>query len=61
MSTIEARQLTKVFPRYRSRSGVGGALRDLFGRQAEQLVTVDQIDLRVEPGEMVGYIGIVGT
>ncbi len=61
MSTIDVRDLTRIFPRFKSRPGVSGALRDLFGREAEQFVAVDHINLRVEPGEMVGYIGANGA
>ena len=53
--------LTKVFPRYRSRPGVLGGLRDLFGREHEDLVAVDRLDLRLGRGEMVGYIGANGA
>lgn len=58
---ILTRDLTKVFPRYRSRPGVAGGLRDLFGREHEDLVAVDHLQLRVDRGEMVGYIGANGA
>ena len=61
MSTIEVRELTKIFPRYKSRPGVGGALRDLVGREAEPFVAVDHISLNMASGEMVGYIGANGA
>jgi len=58
---IETRDLTKVFRQYRSRPGVGGGLRDLFGRQHRELVAVDRLNLRLGGGEMVGYIGANGA
>ncbi len=58
---IEARDLTKEFKQYRSRPGLSGALRDLFGRQYNILRAVDRINLRVEPGEILGYIGANGA
>ncbi len=61
MAAIHARGLTKEFRRYQSRPGLGGALRDLFDRQSTTLRAVDAIDLRVEPGEIVGYIGANGA
>ena len=50
---ILAEQLTKTFTRYR-RSG-------RFQRQRTNFTAVDGIDLRVEPGELVGYIGPNGA
>lgn len=58
---IEANDLTKEFRQYKSRPGIAGALRDLFSRQYTTLRAVDHIRLRVEPGEIVGYIGANGA
>jgi ABC-2 type transport system ATP-binding protein len=61
MLRIEAKGLTKEFKSYTSRAGLSGAFRDLFNRQYRTLRAVDSIDLRIEPGEMVGYIGENGA
>jgi ABC-2 type transport system ATP-binding protein len=50
---ILAEQLTKTFTRYRR----AGRLR----RRRSSFTAVDGIDLRVEPGELVGYIGPNGA
>jgi ABC-2 type transport system ATP-binding protein len=61
VAAIEAHNLTKEFRQYRSRPGLGGALRDLFDRQSTTLRAVDNVDLHVESGEIVGYIGANGA
>ncbi|MBS2964675.1 hypothetical protein KGA66_16580 [Actinocrinis puniceicyclus] len=50
---IVAEQLTKTFTRYHR----AGRLR----RRRTDFTAVDCIDLRVEPGELVGYIGPNGA
>lgn len=50
---IVAEQLTKTFTRYRR----VGRLR----RERDDFTAVNRIDLRVEPGELVGYIGPNGA
>lgn len=61
MAAIEASGLTKEFRQYKSRPGLAGALRDLFDRQHTRFRAVDGVSLRVEPGEIVGYIGANGA
>ncbi|HWI62258.1 MAG TPA: ATP-binding cassette domain-containing protein [Symbiobacteriaceae bacterium] len=61
MAAIEAVGLTKEFKQYRSRPGLGGALRDLFQRESVTLRAVDNINLRVDEGVIVGYIGANGA
>ncbi|PTX60713.1 ABC-2 type transport system ATP-binding protein [Melghirimyces profundicolus] len=61
MRSIEARGLTKEFKVYQSRSGLTGAFRDLFNRQYRTIRAVNGIDLTIEPGEIVGYIGENGA
>ncbi|GAB6933818.1 ABC transporter ATP-binding protein [Calditerricola satsumensis] len=61
MYRIEARNLTKTFKTHKSRPGLLGALRDLFTRQYTTITAVDGINLLVEEGEMVGYIGANGA
>lgn len=61
MLRIEAKELTKEFKSYTSRPGLSGAFRDLFNRQYKTMRAVDGIDLKIEPGEIVGYIGENGA
>jgi ABC-2 type transport system ATP-binding protein len=59
--SVEARGLTKEFKVYQSRPGLLGAFRDLLDRQYRVIRAVDGIDLTIEQGEMVGYIGENGA
>ncbi|HLO02309.1 MAG TPA: ATP-binding cassette domain-containing protein [Symbiobacteriaceae bacterium] len=61
MAAIEAIDLTKEFRRTQSRPGLSGALRDLFGRESALFRAVDRVNLHVEAGEIVGYIGANGA
>lgn len=61
MPAIETRDLTKTFMRYESRPGLAGALRDLFDRRHTPFVAVDRINLQVDAGEIIGYIGANGA
>ncbi|TCW36192.1 ABC transporter ATP-binding protein [Laceyella sacchari] len=61
MRSIEARGLTKEFKVYQSRPGLKGAFRDLLNRQYRTIRAVDAIDLTIEQGEMVAYIGENGA
>lgn len=61
MRSIEAHGLTKEFKVYQSRPGLKGAFRDLFNRQYRTIRAVDAIDLAIEQGEMVAYIGENGA
>ncbi|MTV50694.1 ATP-binding cassette domain-containing protein [Heliobacillus mobilis] len=58
---IEALGLTKEFRLFQRREGVMGAIRDLWDRDYQTVKAVDQIDLKVNRGEMVGYIGANGA
>jgi ABC-2 type transport system ATP-binding protein len=61
MRAIETHDLTRTFMRYESRPGLAGALRDLFDRRHTPFVAVDNINLSVDAGEIVGYIGANGA
>ncbi|UTR09058.1 ATP-binding cassette domain-containing protein [Evansella sp. LMS18] len=61
MNVIEVHKLRKEFKSFSSRSGLAGAFRDLFTRNYKILRAVDDIDLHVKQGEMVGYIGENGA
>ena len=61
MPIIQAENLTKVYQIPRKDAGVLGAVKALFRPQHENKVAVDAINLAVEPGEIVGYIGVNGA
>lgn len=58
---IEVEMLRKEFKSYSSRSGLGGAFRDLFTRNYKIVPAVNDISFNVKQGEMVGYIGENGA
>lgn len=45
----------------RRQSGAGGALRTLFSRQYDEKMAVRNVNMSLEPGELVGYIGPNGA
>lgn len=61
MLSIYAKELTKEFRVFQSRSGLLGAFRDLFDRNYRVIRAVDAINLEIKQGEMVGYIGENGA
>lgn len=61
MPVIEAENLTKVFRISRKEPGLAGAVKALFQPRFEKKVAVDRISFAIEPGEMVGYIGVNGA
>lgn len=61
MLRIDARKLTKDFKSHKSRPGLMGAFRDLLTREYQTIRAVDEIDLQVAEGEIVGYIGENGA
>lgn len=61
MAIIEVSDLTKVFRINQKDPGLKGAFKALFRPNYTNKVAVDQISLTVEPGEIVGYIGVNGA
>jgi ABC-2 type transport system ATP-binding protein len=61
MPAIQAEQLTKVYQINQKDPGLGGALKALFFPRHRDIVAVDRISFSVEPGEVVGYIGVNGA
>jgi ABC-2 type transport system ATP-binding protein len=61
MSVIEVKQLTKVFKIPKKEPGFGGAVRGLFRPQYQNKTAVNQINFRLDAGEIVGYIGVNGA
>lgn len=58
---IDVENLRKEFKSYSSRGGLKGAFRDLLNRKYKIVPAVENISLKVKPGEMVGYIGENGA
>jgi len=58
---IQVENLSKVFRVSRKDTGMAGAVKALFRPRFEAKVAVDGITFSVEPGEMVGYIGVNGA
>jgi ABC-2 type transport system ATP-binding protein len=61
MTTIRVENLTKIFRVPRKDPGLRGAVKALFRPKYEAKRAVDGISFKVEPGEMVGYIGVNGA
>ena len=61
MSIIRVENLTKVYHIVEKKPGVVGAFKALFRPQHKEVPAVNGIDFVVEPGEMVGYIGVNGA
>src|SRR5213596_2042285 len=61
MSTIEARDLTKVYRTYRKESGLLGAVKGLVRRRYEETRAVDAVNFQIEEGEFVGFLGPNGA
>jgi ABC-2 type transport system ATP-binding protein len=61
MPVIQTEALTKVYRVPQKDPGLGGAVKALFRPRFEDKVAVDRIHLRIEAGEMVGYIGVNGA
>jgi ABC-2 type transport system ATP-binding protein len=61
MALIEVHELTKHFRTFRRREGLWGAFQNLFVRDYQTVVAVDQVTFEIARGEMVGYIGPNGA
>ncbi len=61
LAIVEAHDLTKVFRIVHKDPGVRGAVKALFRPRYEEKLAVDHIHFTIEPGEMVGYIGVNGA
>jgi ABC-2 type transport system ATP-binding protein len=61
MSVIEIRGLVKSYRVYHKKEGLGAALRGLFHREYREVQAVRGIDLDVDEGEFVAFLGPSGA
>jgi ABC-2 type transport system ATP-binding protein len=61
MALIEAKELTKQFRQAIKDPGLSGAFKHLFHARYKENVAVDHIDLSIEAGEAVAYLGKNGA
>ena len=57
MPIIEVRQLAKSYRVYNKREGLADSVRGLFRREYREVNAVQGIDLNVEQGEFVAFLG----
>lgn len=61
MLAIEVKELRKQFRVQKSRTGLTGALKDLFKRNYTEVTAVKDISFNIPQGEICGYIGENGA
>jgi len=61
MSLIKAEDLNKTFRIYNQGSGIKGYLKSFVKRDYEEIHAVEGLDLEIDEGEMIGYIGSNGA
>lgn len=58
---IYVENLSKVYKSFERRSGIAGAIKDLFHREYKDFVAVDEISFHIPEGQIVGFIGPNGA
>ncbi len=61
MSLIKAENLNKTFRIYSNGEGIRGYLKSFVSRDYDEIDAVESLDLEIEEGEMIGYIGANGA
>jgi len=61
MSLIKAENLDKTFRIYSQGSGIKGYLKSFVKRDYEEIHAVEGLELEIDEGEMIGYIGSNGA
>lgn len=61
MNLIEAENLNKTFKVYKQGDGIRGYVKSLISREYEEVHAVEDLNLEIEKGEMIGYIGSNGA
>src|SRR3954452_12677473 len=60
-AAVQAQGLTKDYRVPEKEPGLGGAVASLFNRKFRTTRAVDAIDMRIEEGELVGFLGANGA
>ncbi len=61
MSTIVVEHLSKMYPVAVKESGLKGTLTHFFKRNYRQVKAVQDVSFKIEPGEIVGFLGANGA
>ncbi|WP_414836459.1 ABC transporter ATP-binding protein [Candidatus Nanohalococcus occultus] len=61
MSLIKAENLSKTFRIYNQGEGIRGYLKSFISRDYEEVHAVEDLNLEIDSGEMIGYIGSNGA
>jgi len=61
MSIIQVQDLSKVYRIVEKDPGIAGSFKALFRPRYKDILAVDRISFTIEPGELVGYIGVNGA
>lgn len=61
MSIIAVEHLSKIYPVAIKQPGLKGTLNHFFNRTYRQIKAVSDISFKIEPGEMVGFLGANGA
>lgn len=61
MTLIKAENLNKTFRVYKSGEGIKGYLKSFISRDYNEIQAVEDLDLEIGEGEMIGYIGANGA
>ncbi len=61
MTLIKAENLSKTFKIYKQGEGVKGYLKNFFSREYEEVEAIENLNLEIDEGEIIGYIGSNGA
>src|SRR3972149_2413403 len=61
MSTIEVKNLTKIYKIHQKPPGIGGTFRSFFHRSYKQIKAASEVSFKIEESELVGFIGPNGA
>ncbi len=61
MPIIKAENINKTFRVYKREEGIKGYLKSFISRDYEEVHAVENLNLEIEKGEMIGYIGANGA
>jgi ABC-type uncharacterized transport system ATPase subunit len=61
MSIIHVQDLTKIYRIVEKDPGIAGSFKALFRPRYKDILAIDRLHFSIEPGELVGYIGVNGA